>query len=260
MSKKIRPVVKIHGGKSYLIDFVISHFPAGYESMTYVEPFCGAASILLNKRKSAREAISDINSGLIAIFKALRDSGDFIDSLTGIGYSEDSFNKALSNGYDTAVNEYVLRRMSRGGLKKAFSWSDRLRGGKPGDVNAWITMLQVLPEIAERIKNVEIYLSDFRKIITENDFENSLFYLDPPYLPETRAAKKAYDNEMAFDDHVDLLDMIKNIKGKAILSGYDSVLYREVLGGWRLVKKEIANHSSQSKTKKRKFECLWMNY
>ena len=96
--------------------------------------------------------------------------------------SEEEFEDYVDHG----VNEYVLRRMSRGGLKKAFAWSERKRGGQPGDLNAWKTMFAQLPIIAERIKGASILNKNFIDVFKVWDEEDTLFYLDPPYLHSTR--------------------------------------------------------------------------
>jgi DNA adenine methylase len=265
---KLRPIVKTHGGKWYLKDFVIDNFPENYQDLVYCEPFCAGASIFLNKKPSVEEVISDIDKNVIAIFKALRDeSKEFINRLKRIQYTERSFKIALTKSkkplddyIDRGVNEYILRRMSRGGLKKAFAWSNRTRGDKPGDVNSWDTMLKQLPKISERLRNVTILCSDFREIIKYWDEENTLMYLDPPYLHSTRTATDVYENEMTVEDHIDLLNLIKNSRGKVIISGYSSPLYNRTLKGWKCKKKSVANHSSQAKTKDMRTEVVWFNY
>lgn len=265
---KLRPIVKLHGGKAYLSSWIIEHFPKNYAELKYLEPCCGAASVLFNKESANEEVISDIDKNLLSIFKAVRDEPqEFIDRLKKIKYCEASFEKALDKTehkfddyIDQGVNEYVLRRMSRGGLKKAFAWSDRMRGGQPGDVNAWATMIKHLPMLAERIKNVSILHCDFRKAVKMWNEEGTLIYLDPPYLPETRTATSAYDFEMSEEDHLDLLNLVKDARAKIIVSGYPSPLYNKFFKGWRMSKKDMANHSAQGKKKARRIEVLWMNY
>jgi len=266
---KLRPVVKIHGGKYYLASWIIENFPAEYQKYDYLEPFCGAASVLLNKDKptSGIEVINDTNVGLIQIFRALRDEPThFVKKLKKTRYSEHVFERELttkreSEDYiDHAFNEFVLRRMSRGGLKKAFAWSERLRGGQPGDVNAWKTMLKELPDTADRISEVKILNEKAVKVIRAFDSENTLCYCDPPYLHNTRVSTKAYEDEMTDDDHIALADALNKFRGKVVISGYQSMLYKRLYADWKCVKKQVANHSSQQKTKSVKVECIWTNY
>lgn len=268
--KRIRPPVKTHGGKWYLKDFVISHFPENYEQMTYVEPFCAGASVFLNKKPSVVEVISDIDDGVVAVFKALRDEPrEFINRVKRTTYSERAFKIALNKSeqafddyFEQAINEYILRRMSRGGLKKAFAWSDRMRGGKPGDINAWETMLEQLSIISERIQQATIVCKDFTEVLKAWDEENTLFYLDPPYLHSTRSegSTELYEHELTVEDHMNMIHLAKNARGKVIISGYSSPLYNRSLKNWKCKKKTVANHSSQAKNKERRIECLWFNY
>jgi DNA adenine methylase len=268
---KLRPVVKIHGGKSYHQSWVLENFPDDYEQYTYVEPCCGGASVCLNKKRSrVEEVINDIHPGLVAIFKALRDEPkEFVSRLRKIGYRQSSFLKALErcnekleDYVETGIVEYTIRRMSRGGMKKAFAWSDRTRGGQPGDVNAWKTMLKQLPLIAQRLQGVRILNRDLIEILKVWDEPNTLFYIDPPYLPSTRTkgSTEVYDYEMSVDDHIKMLKTVMDLKGKVLLSGYSSTLYNKHLKGWRTSKRESANHSSQQKVKERRIEVLWANY
>ena len=270
----IRPPVKIHGGKFYLNKWVIEQFPQNYKELVYVEPFCGGISVLLNKERSEKEVINDTDDGLICLLKSLRDEPkEFIGRLKRVKYCENTFlgavrkakNEDETKDYvDKAVTEFILRRMSRGGMKKAFAWSERLRGGQPGDVNAWETILERLPAIAERLQGVIILCEDFRKVLDVWDEDNSLLYLDPPYLPTTRSegSREIYEYEMSVEDHISMLNMLKSSRGKILLSGYLSTLYTRMLNKeiWRYKRKSMAAHASQAKTKTRRLEYLWMNY
>lgn len=268
--KKLRPPVKTHGGKWYLTDFVIEQFPENYQELTYIEPMCAGASVFLNKLSSKEEIISDLDKGVISVFKALRDEPkEFTDRLKRVRYTERAFKmaqKRASNGFgdyiDHGVNEYMLRRMSRGGMRKSFAWSERKRGGKPGDVNAWETMLKDLPLISERVQNAIILNRSVFDIFKVLDEEDTLWYLDPPYLPNTRDenSTSVYEYEMTVDDHINLLQLAKNARGKVIISGYSSPLYNRTLKGWKIKKKNVPNHSGQGKSKERRIEVLWMNY
>lgn len=232
-----------------------------------MEPYCGAASVFLNKEPSKEECINDVNQGVIAILKVIRDNSEgLIKDLKKIEYKKEVFESCLNkinfkSDLEAAVNEFTLRRMSRGGLKKAFGWSDRIRGGKPGDVNAWETIFEVIPDIHQRLKGVYILNKPALKVISAWNAENTLCYCDPPYVPDSRVSKKTYeDEEMSIDDHIELCNALLKFKGKVIISGYFSTLYKESFKDWNFKSKQIANHSSQKKVKSTKLECIWMNY
>jgi len=267
MNKKLRPPVKIFGGKAYLWKWIVEQFPAEYEKMNYVEPFIGAGSVFLNKRPSVTETINDLDDGIIRLWWTLqRYPEEFKAKLETIDYSQNSFDYYMNfipiNNFEYAIKEFVLRRMSRGGMKKNFAWSDRERGGKPGDVNAWETILKELPVIALRSKDVIVKNRNAIELIQEMDSDNTLFYLDPPYLHETRVSKNVYGQEMTDLDHALLLKTIQNCKGKVVLSGYDSQMYNHMLGlrWWHKIEKNIVCHAGQTKKKPVKTECLWLNF
>jgi len=266
--KKLRPVFKTHGGKFYLAKWIIENFPEDYREMTYCEPYVGGGSVFLNKEPSQTEVINDLDKKVVSVFKALRDEpGEIIGRIKRTKYKEETFKKALKDGadgftdyIDEAVNEVIVRRMSRGGMKSAFSWSNRKRGGQPGDLNAWETYKEQLAAIADRVHNAHIFNEKAEEIIRVWDGPNTLMYLDPPYLPSTRTSPNVYENEMSIDDHIHLSEIINNAKSYMILSGYPSALYNRLYKDWNCLKKEIVNHSSQKSKKDRKIECIWLNF
>lgn len=67
---------------------------------------------------------------------------------------------------------------------------------------------------------------DFREFIKHYDSDSTLFYVDPPYV----GTESYYKNKKTFDreDHKDLCKLLKNIKGKFILSYNDCELVREL--------------------------------
>ena len=128
--------------------------------------------------------------------------------------------------------------------------------------SSWLTAIEGLPAIHERLRGVVITCKDAIKVIEQQDSPDTWFYLDPPYLHESRVSTSAYDDEMDTEQHELLLSTLSRLQGKFSLSGYPSDLYEEYSRtyGWRCEGKEIDNKSSGKKTKETKHERLWMNY
>jgi len=65
-------VIKYPGSKKSIANWIISHFPAGYEDMTYLEPFFGSGCVFFSKKPSQIETINDIDratGGMIIFIK-----------------------------------------------------------------------------------------------------------------------------------------------------------------------------------------------
>jgi DNA adenine methylase len=254
---------KIYGGKSYLAKWIISHFPEGYEQMTYIEPCLGGGNIYLQMNKPAAAILNDKHWPTYCMFRALLDN-QLYPLVRNLEYSQETFdtykNAQPLTYIQYGVREYVLHRMSRGGMKKDFAWSNRLRGGQPGDVNAWHNAVANLPAIKEKFSGVTLLNDDAFLLIEQYKNRPDVFiYIDPPYLADTRTSKSVYDLEFDRGDHERLLDLLLSCQCKWLLSGYESDLYLTKLGNPKATKSSVLA-SSQAKVKKRKTEALWCNY
>jgi site-specific DNA-adenine methylase len=82
-----------------------------------------------------------------------------------------------------------------------------------------------------------------------------LIYCDPPYLRETR--KKyypLYKYEYTYEQHIKLLEVIKDLPCMVMISGYRSKLYTEFLKDWHTHFFRAATHNGTA------VECVWMSY
>jgi DNA adenine methylase len=131
-----------------------------------------------------------------------------------------------------------------------------------GDVNAWWTAIDLLPEIIDRTRRVQILCRPAFEAIPRFDREDALIYCDPPYVHGTREknSRDVYHGEMSDGDHIRLAEVLNRCQSRVVVSGYPSALYAGLYAGWRRVGFEIANHAAGGRQKGRETECLWLNY
>jgi DNA adenine methylase len=258
---KLRPAVKWHGGKNYLARRIVGLLPPHER---YVEPYAGGLSVLLNKPPVPVEVAGDLDVGLIGFYRVLTArTAELMDRLDALEYRAETFEWASRPGpendpLNAAVRFIVRHRFSRGGLGKTFAWSERLRGGRPGDLNAWETIKGQLPAIATRLREVRLECRSALAAIREHDGPGTLFYLDPPYPHATRTATGTYRHEMTPDDHAELLELASHTGGMVAISGYAYPLYDRALARWDRHEFDMPNHSGQTRTKERRMEVLWI--
>jgi DNA adenine methylase len=133
-----------------------------------------------------------------------------------------------------AYRWFVVARMSFSGQFGA-SWGysiTKANRGMAGSCSRWLGVLEILPAIHERLMRVQIDHTDCRDVIKRFDTEQTLFYIDPPYVLETRKSG-GYRHEMTLEDHQELVALLLDLKGKVILSGYNHPVYGPLeAAGW----------------------------
>lgn len=261
----LRPPVKWHGGKYYLCHRIVECLPQHH---TYVEPFGGAASVLLNKTPSQVEVYNDLDQRITRLFRVIRDHGEELHRRLSLSpYSEEEFRNASEPSDDEieqARRDFMRWRLSLGGRGDSFSFTlHRVRRGMADVVSGYLSMIDdQLPLIIERLRSVEIVSRQAIDVIRSWDNDATVIYADPPYVPSTRqkGSRSIYGCEMNEADHRELAVVLRKCKSKVILSGYPSALYEELYADWRTLTFDIANHAAGGRSKDRKKEILWMNW
>lgn len=268
MSAPGRPLLRWHGGKWRLAPWMVSHFPA---HRTYVEPFGGAASVLLRKDPSYAEVWNDLDEELVNLFRVLRDkhrADELIRRLELTPFSRIDFNEAYrpARSQIERARKLIIRSFMGHGSDGAYGvyrTGFRANSNRSGTTPAhdWANYPPALAAIVERLARVVIESRPAIEVMARHDTPQTLHYVDPPYLPETRARANrrpdnggCYRHELSAEDHAELLAFLCELKGMVVLSGYPSDLYDQALGDWRRVEKETHADGALDRT-----EVLWIN-
>ena len=239
---------------------------------------------MLSKDPTPVEVYNDIDGDLVGLFRVLSRGGDdfarFYRMVCLTLYSREVFYESMeelkteTDPVVRAFHYYVVARMSFSG-QFGSSWSHAIahsRRGMAGPCSKWLSMIDMLPEIHNRLSRVQIENREWETVLRGYDTPGTLFYLDPPYIHGTRKSKKLYRHEMSTDDHERLVGVLLGIKGKAFLSGYHHPVYSPLEdAGWN--RKDFAVNCNAvgrtratgvlgdgSASKHGRTESVWYNY
>ena len=237
----------------------------------YVEPYAGGLAVLLQKNPNGvSEVVGDLNKELSNFWKVLQQEDGFADFRRRVEarpFSEVEWGEAESRrvprhdcDVEAAVAFFIRCRQSRAGAFQDFATISRNRTRRQMNeqVSAWMTCVEGLPAVAARLRRVVVLNQPALDVIRSQDGPNTLFYLDPPYLPSTRASNGIYEHDMTEDDHREMLAVIRECRGKVILSGYPSALYDDELAGWNRVVFPTRNSAAGGKKKREMLETVWI--
>ena len=252
------PVLKYYGSKFRLAHWIISFFPDHHH---YVEPFGGAANVLLVKDPSPLETFNDLNDRIVNFFRVLRERPDeLVEKIMLTPWARKEFELCLEESDDLCPIELARKlyfRLSMSYQSAFLSSKGNWRRHKNGKRAAFEDVRpETLYAAAERLQRVQIENRDAFQLIREMDSSETLFYLDPPYVLQTRSQKKAYSHEMTDDQHREFAELLYQVKGYVILSGYPTAVYRELFEekGWEKLERKARVMGGGSKT-----ECLWLS-
>lgn len=256
-----RPVLKYHGGKWRVSDWVLAHMPPHH---TYVEPFGGAGSVLLRKAPSAIEVCNDLDEDVVRLFRVLRDpvqAADLRRLVELTPWSRAEFHACWERTLELSDVELCRRLLVRSfqavGAKRVRSRNGwRARADHISPTRSWRSWPEQIPHYVERLRGVLIECTPAERLFPLYDSVQTVWFVDPPYLHETRALdhRSIYNHELTVEDHVQLLANLQALSGAVLLSGYRSKLYDDTLVGWRRVDIRARAQGNQPRV-----ESMWLN-
>ena len=260
--KLTRAALRYFGGKWQIAPWVISHLPA---HRVYVEPFGGAASVLMRKSRRTIEVYNDLDEEIVGIFQQLQDPArcsQLIRLLRRTPYARGAFEQAFEPTCDplTRAQRAIVRAymsFHHGALfdpKKRTFADARHRTGSHCKAHEWASYPRHLVRICQRLQGVIIERRDALEVIRAQDSPDTLFFIDPPYLPSTRS-DTGYRCELTEAQHAALLTRLQGIQGRAVVAGYPSELYDDMLKGWQRIERP---HRAAGSLRPRT-EVLWIS-
>jgi DNA adenine methylase len=259
-----RSALRYFGGKWALAPWIIGHMPP---HRVYVEPFGGAASVLLRKPRSKVEVYNDLDDEVVGIFRVLQDSTqcrELIKRLRRTPYSRREFERAFEASTEpiertrkAIVRCYMAFHHSAlfNPKKTTFADARHNRGGS-SKAAEWAGYPRTLAAVCRRLRGVVIGHSDALRVIRVQDSPDTLFFVDPPYVASTRDKGSKYRHEMTDEQHVELLTLLRGIKGRAMVSGYASALYDDMLHDWQRIERR---HYAAGLGPLARTEALWVS-
>ena len=246
------------------LEWILSLLPTNRKS--YIEPFGGMASVLLNRPPAYSETYNDLNGRVVNWFKVVRDQpADLIRLLKATPYSrqiweeccqaisEEDQHSPLNRAYHftVVVSMNMLHNDNIEELKGTWARSPV----RPDKAHGFAKLPPELPFISARFRKVQIENIDAIKLLKDcAKFPNTLIYCDPPYLSRDSSGYKN-DN---FDVE-ELEEVLLAQKGAVAISGaneeWDSL-------GWhkheqRLAKNRVMHGFELGEDDT---EAVWTNY
>lgn len=264
MTELRRPAARYPGGKWRVAPWIIAHIPRGHAH--YVEPYGGAASVLLRKARSFSETYNDLDRGAVTFFRVLRTRPDeLIRQLELTPYALEEYDLArqdLPDDLDDVERArlfYVRAMQGRSAASARYRsgwrrWSSPA-GNRP-HARTWAE-LDHLWSVAGRLQGVQIDCTPALQCIERYDKPETLFYCDPPYPMATRSqqwGQAFYRHEMTDQDHRDLAELLHEIRGMALISSYPSELYDDLYSDWTAHATTTHVQSNTPRT-----EMLWIS-
>jgi DNA adenine methylase len=249
--------MRYFGGKWKISSWIISHMP---DHRSYVEPFGGGASILIRKPRVSAEVYNDIDGEVVNLFRVVRDRGHELASAIELTpFAREEYDAAFigepTDELERARRTLVKAWMGRGSDSIRKHTGFRLYLGS--DVKArstadeWRRYPEAMVRVIERLRGVVIENADACEVMRDNDAADALHYIDPPYTKKERGGGRYRHDKV---DHEALAAVVHELRGKVMLSGYDSPMYRRLYGDWHRVEKPTHSDGALDR-----IEVLWLS-
>src|ERR1700687_1335788 len=258
-----RPILRWHGGKWLLAPWIISNFPS---HRTYTEAFGGAASVLLRKPRCYSEVYNDLDGDVVNLFRVLQvpkhaERLHHLLKVTPFARMEMMRARKPTKDRIERARRLIIRSFMgfgsnghNGNIKTGFRANSNRSGTTPA--HDWMHYPDCIPQFVKRWGGVVVENRPAVEGLLQHDAPDTLHYIDPPYPHSTRGDSRGdYSYEMGDEDHVALAEVLRDLAGMVVLSGYPCDLYdKNLYKDWTRVEKKAMSDGAKVRT-----EVLWFN-
>ena len=243
----VRQIVPWMGGKRRLVKHLlpeIDGFP------TYVEGFCGGASLFFAKTESKAEVLNDINGDLVNLYRVVQ---HHLDELVRIfrwalvsreGFQQEKAkDPATLTDIQRAARFYYLAKTCFGGQMASLNFGTA-RNRRPR-----LNLLRMEEDLSAahlRLARVTIENMDWKALTARYDGPDTCFYLDLPYWRVT-----GYGRAFPFGEYEALAALARQAKGKGVISINDHPDIRAAFTGLTMRQVDTTYTSGKGHTKAR---------
>lgn len=216
--------ITYYGGKQKLADIIIKMMP---EHKIYCEPFFGGGAVFFSKEKSYLEVINDKNDKLMTLHRMVQCRFEDLQAMINQSLHSESDYKVAKDIYhgkkdvsdlEVAWSVWMITNCSFSGTPAGgWKWCNGSAGSHTAKVLRH-KREEFTCALKTRLQDVQISCRDAIKVINNRDTDKTFFYLDPPYLGADQKHYRGYTRE----NLEELLDTLSRIKGKFILSNFNS--------------------------------------
>ena len=234
----IKPPFPTTGGKFREAKELVKLIP---EHSTYVEPYCGAASVFFRKKRSDKEILNDEDEHKIQVFKFMRDGSeaDFKKLREKRWESDKSYWEKLK---DAEEPDDLIESVYKFLYVTIHSYH-ATGGFVPREEKS--EFLKNLELYKDRLKDVELSTKKAINLIEEEDEGGVFFFIDPPYEAKEEIEK--------------LSELLPSLKGEFILTLNDSYENRELLKKLEIFRHQVIRGGGRTESKM-KYELWFHNY
>lgn len=231
----------------------------------YCEPFFGGGAIFWAKEPSDVEVINDKDERVINFYRVCKDNFHILKYLV----DRTAASRAIHEESGLVLNNpekygevyrawafWMQTNMSfASAINAGFAYARKKNSCEKKLKNKKLAFTE---ELRDRLDLVQIECNDAIKVIQSRDSVDSFHYVDPPYFNAVMGHYGGYTK----DNFEDLLKCLSEVKGKFLLSSYDSDILKEYTKKhkWRRIEYDLPISAAKEDKQRRKIEVLTANY